>query len=191
MKAKILGRLLAVALVFQTTSCDFSQHLFEEGSDTWNAYGDASWEFLDGNLIGQVNNQSGFVMTTNSYKDFRLDLEFYPDSTINSGVFIRCTRKELSATDCHELNIWDLHPNQDFRTGAIVTKAVPQKKVETMNQWNTYRIETRNSRIQVWINGHLTADAQLVNPPEGYIALQAMGKGRIQFRNMVLTEIKP
>lgn len=175
-------------ILFLGTSCVDSYELFQKNAKDWKSYGDAEWSFSKNTLIGKVSDGNGFVMSSQSYSDFILELEFKPDSTINSGVFIRCAKKELSATDCHELNIWDLHPNRDYRTGAIVTKTVPLKRVETINKWNTYKIKTNKSQIQVWVNNTLTADSQHEYPLEGFIALQAMGVGEIQFRNI---QIRP
>ena len=176
--------ILFLSLSMLMAACNDGQMLFEEGSENWKAYGDAQWTFSNGVLVGKVEDDAGFVMTDASYQDFTLELEFNPDSTINSGVFIRCTKTELSATDCHEINIWDLHPNQDFRTGAIVAKEVPKSHVETVGKWNTYRIRATENRIQVWVNDILTADSSYEYPTEGYIALQAMGAGEIKFRNI-------
>ena len=165
-------------------SCGNSYELFQKDAKDWKTYGDADWGFSDNTLIGKASGESGFVMTEQSYKDFILELEFKPDSTINSGVFVRCAKKELIATDCHELNIWDLHPNQEYRTGAIVTKATPLERIETLNKWNTYKIQVENNRIQVWVNDTLTADSNLEYPEEGFIGLQAQGTGEIHFRNV-------
>jgi len=150
--------------------------------------GNAQWNFTNEMLEGICNNNEGFLMTKSPYDDFELLLEFFPDSTINSGVFVRCQDFELSATDCHEMNIWDLHPNQEFRTGAIVTKSKPLAKVRTLNRWNTYRIQCLGQHIQVWINDTLTAKFEDVTLKKGSIGLQASGNGRIKFRNL---ELKP
>ena len=171
-------------------SCNPSGNLFQENSDNWEKFGNAQWSFTEGILTGKVEDGAGFIMTKQVYQDFELTLEFKPDSTINSGVFIRCSKKELSATECHEINIWDLHPNQDFRTGAIVTKAIPLSHVETLNKWNTYMIKAEKDSIQVWINDILTATIQYQNPTKGFIGLQAAGTGEISFRNIKLYPIK-
>lgn len=175
-------------VLFLSTSCGDSHELFQKDAKDWTAYGDAEWSFSKNTLIAKVSNGDGFIMTDKTYKDFILELEFKPDSTINSGVFVRCAKKAINATDCHELNIWDLHPNQAYRTGAIVTKSTPLKDVKTLNQWNTYKIKMEESRIQVWVNDTLTADAHYEYPEKGFIGLQAMGTGEIQFRNI---EIRP
>ncbi|NKI31738.1 3-keto-disaccharide hydrolase [Croceivirga thetidis] len=186
MKRALKYILPSLLVLFLNSACNTTTILFQENSDDWEIFGAADWRFSNGNLIGAIEEGAGFVMTKDSYKDFALELEFYPDSTINSGVFIRCMKKELSASNCHELNIWDLHPNQDYRTGAIVSKGIPKAHVETLNKWNSYKILAMENRIQVWVNTIKTADSTFLHPPEGYIALQAMGNGKIKFRNIML-----
>lgn len=164
--------------------------LFVQGADDWLAEGDADWSYINNELIGQLDSGSGFVMTKTSYKDFVLTVEFNPDSTINSGVFVRCKGKEISASECYEINIWDLHPNQDYRTGSIVTRSSPLNRVETLNKWNTYEIRYENDHIQAWINGIQTADINDNSLSEGYIGLQAAGRGAIKFRNVQIQTLK-
>jgi hypothetical protein len=134
-------QLLIFIAFFTAISCQNSEILFEENGTDWIEEGDANWNFSNNELIGEVSDEVGFIMTQNTYKDFVLELEFKPDSTINSGIFIRCKNFEISAEDCYEVNIWDLHPNQDFRTGAIVAKFKPLAIVETIDKWNTYKIK--------------------------------------------------
>ncbi|WP_411030529.1 DUF1080 domain-containing protein [Spongiimicrobium sp. 3-5] len=187
---KKINRLpLFIIVALLSVSLASSQSLFEENNRNWITKGDATWSFSNKELVGKVSGDgTGFVMTNKSYGDFVLELEFKPDSTINSGVFVRCKNIDISSSDCHEMNIWDLHPNQDNRTGAIVTKAVPIAVVETLDKWNTYKIKNVGERIRVWINGTLTADYTDQDLKEGYVALQAAGQGEIRFRNV---KIKP
>lgn len=169
-----------------TTKNDGVIKLFTEGDTTWLSGGDARWSFDNGALTGRSDSGSGFVATKAVYRDFELNLEFKPDSTVNSGVFLRCEQQELSATNCYEINIWDLHPNQDFRTGAVVSRELPVNHVETLNQWNTYRIICQNKLVKAWINDVLVTDMVNEDLKEGYIALQAAGKGELSFRNIEL-----
>jgi hypothetical protein len=171
-------------------SCINSEKLFEQDSENWEVYGDANWAFSDDVLIGKVMNGSGYIMTAHSFADFILDAEFMPDSTINSGIFIRCTNKEINPFDCYELNIWDLHPDQSNRTGAIVAKNKPLLYVETINKWNTYRIKAHKGHLQVWINDTLTADTILNDLYDGFIGLQAQGNGTIKFRDISISALK-
>ena len=180
--------LLSVFLSF--SSCQSNEEMLKENFEGWQLFGGAQWEFDQQELIGTVKDSVGFVMTENRYTDFILELEFKPDSSINSGIYIHCQNKEISFTDCYEINIWDLHPNQDYRTGAIVNRAKPINFVETIGKWNSYKIQIQGDHVQAWINDVLTADLKDSSLKEGYIALQAMGTGEVRFRHVKLKPLE-
>ena len=166
------------------------EKLFAENSNDWISGGDAQWTFNGETLTGDATKGGGFVMTKKTYKYFLLELEFKPDLNVNSGVFLRCANKELSATDCYEINIWDDHPNQAARTGAVVSRSEPLETVQTIDKWNTYKILSNQEGIQAWIN-----DVQVVNLKDnslnkGFIALQAAEEGSIKFRNVKVQILK-
>lgn len=175
---------LVIPILFFCISCGETKILFHPDSEDWFKNGNAEWQNISEEIIGSANGGSGFIMTKDAYKDFILELEFYPDKTINSGVFIRCKNYELAYVDCYEINIWDEHPNQKSRTGAIVSRATPLAHVNTLNKWNTYIIKNQNNHLQVWVNGILTADLENDELSEGYIGLQAAETGTIKFRNV-------
>ncbi|MEX0289713.1 MAG: DUF1080 domain-containing protein [Flavobacteriaceae bacterium] len=160
--------------------------LFREGETGWIEGGDSQWSFANNELIGVADSSAGFVMTKDSYKNFELSLEFNPDSTINSGVFVRCSNIALSNIDCYEMNIWDLHPDQKSRTGSVVSRAEAAAYVETLNSWNTYKIVCEGKNIKTWVNETKTIDIENEDLIEGYIALQAAETGTIKFRNVRL-----
>ncbi len=189
--SRLLAKLLIVSLIIGSCAgAKIPQEiLFAENSKDWFSEGDAKWEFVNGELVGSLEAGTGFAMTKKSYKDFVLELEFKPDSTINSGVFIRCKENGISNVDCYEINIWDLHPDQKSRTGAVVTRTTPLTKVETLDKWNRYKIRNEKDHLQVWVNGVLTADLKDQDLAVGPIALQAAESGRILFRNIRLTKI--
>ena len=170
----------------EATESSSTIQLFEEKEKDWQMDGDAVWLHQDGVVTGMIDTGASFLMTKASYQDFILQLEFNPDSTINSGVFTRCKDIAISPIDCFEFNIWDLHPNQDFRTGALVTKAKPLAMVETLNQWNQYKIRCEGSHIQAWINDIKMVDIQDSTLTSGFIAIQASGNGKVKFRNIQL-----
>ena len=183
--------IIGLVIMLLTISCNDSKITFGQNAEKWDVFGNANWNFSNDELTGDVTDGDGFITTQQRFKDFTLEVEFKPDSTINSGVFIRCQKAEaISPMDCYELNIWDLHPDQGSRTGTIVTKMKPLAHVETINKWNTYKIEVKRAFIKVWINGKLTADAKNDELAEGYIALQAKGTGKVSFRNLTIRPIK-
>lgn len=190
-KSLSIGSFLLFGLVslMLTFSCTEKTDLFANEYEAWDTFGDADWTLENGELTGTVKDTVGFLMTKASYTDFILELEFKPDSTINSGIYIRCQNKEISFTDCYEINIWDLHPNQDNRTGSVVNRAKPLEIVETIDKWNSYKIKIEGNHVEAWINGIKTVDLQNDDLKEGYIALQAMGTGVVSFRNVKIETI--
>ena len=184
--------LMIIALNYSCGSIgNSSLALFESDGKNWFSGGDAVWSFNNSVLVGTASGGSGFVMSSESYSDFELVLEFFPDSTVNSGVFVRCNNKELSNTDCYEMNIWDLHPDQMSRTGSVVTRAVPQAHVATIDKWNTYKIRCQGNHIETWVNNELTVDIYNTDLVEGYIALQAAETGTVKFRNVQIKKLNP
>ena len=176
--------------IFSCNSESSSSHaLFSANDDAWFHSGEAQWSNEDGELTGYAYGGSGFVMTDLLFENFILELEFFPDSTVNSGVYIRCKNKDLSASDCYELNIWDQHPNQDARTGAIVSRTKPLVHVNTLNKWNNYRVVCKNDSILAWINGSIVVEFADKSLKKGFIALQAAESGTIRFRNVHLKEL--
>ena len=151
----------------------------------WSQTGDANWISTAG--ITKSTNQSGtgFLVSTELYDDFELTVEFKPDATVNSGVLVRCQDPEdIALSNCYEINIWDLHPNQGYRTGAIVIHSSPPfVHLNSVEKWNQYRIIARGDKLSVWLNEELTAAMATAEFDRGHIALQSAG-GKVQFRNL-------
>ena len=162
--------------------------MFENKEDIWNFDGDAKWSINNGELIGKSDGGFGWITSSGEYENFVLELDFYPSSKVNSGVFIRCKDQAINPDDCYELNIWDAHTDLNNRTGAFVRRARPLKQLNTINKWNTYRIIANGTRVKAWINDTLTVDAINGDLSKGYIGLQAKEKGEIKFKNVRIKE---
>ena len=171
-----------------TNNSNSSISLFQNENENWTETGNANWQLKNGTLKGMAG--EGYVGTSDDYDNFELIAEFRPEQAMNSGIFVRCPGNEGSAVDCYEINIWDDHVNQDFRTGAIVTHGKPLAHVNSVGKWNTYKIRAENNRIQVWLNGTKTADLMDNKSSKGKILLQVNGIGAIEFRNVKLVELE-
>ena len=55
----------------------------------WNRVGDANWEIVDG-TVQATKGGTSFLVTSASYDDFQITLDFWTSDDANSGVFIRC-----------------------------------------------------------------------------------------------------
>ena len=186
---KFIGITLAAVLILWSSGCRNTGGYLTVAAINWKEGGDASWQFENGGIIGRADGGTGWLMSEQVFSDYQLTLEFYPDSTINSGIFIRCADENLSMVTCYEINIWDHHPDQQNRTGAIVSRTQPLNHVETIGKWNTYRILARGGHIEAWINDIKVVDHKDETLPAGHIALQAAGTGEIRFRKVKYSEL--
>jgi hypothetical protein len=154
----------------------------------WKPVGEANWAVRGGAMVASGAGQ-GFLVSRAGYGDFELSLEFWVDETINSGVFIRCQDlARIHPDTCYEINIWDLHPRQEARTGAIVFRAMPPlARVDTIGRWNRMDVTARGPVIEVRVNGTLTARLTDAEPAPGFIALQHWETGVVKFRKVELT----
>jgi hypothetical protein len=183
---------LAFATLLAGSACAGPQDPLERGIDgAIRTTAGANWSIQDGVLIPERGRDMTFVMTKATYSDVEIALEFNPDAGTNSGVFVRCQDAEdISPVTCYEFNIWDAHPDQESRTGAIVTRSPPVAKVDTESKWNTMRVRAEGARLQVWINGAMTNDIENDDLDEGFIAFQYGGdNGMVKFRNIRITEL--
>ena len=148
----------------------------------WTQVGDANWRLQDGAVV--ADSGTGFLLTTASYADFDIDLEFWVTPDANSGVFIRrANPSEIGAATCYEVNIFDKRPDPTYRTGAIVEVAPPKVMLETGDKWNHYEISARGRHLVVKLNGQTTVDTNDDKLESGPFALQ-YGAGRVMFRNV-------
>jgi hypothetical protein len=154
----------------------------------WQAQGDIDWGVED-NVIVASGSGDGFLASIADYGDFYLLVEFWVDASTNSGIFIRCRdRARIHPETCYELNIFDDHPQQAARTGAIVMRSMPpMAKVETVGRWSTYEVTAKGSSIAVKVNGVTTARLDNADVAPGFIALQHWAQGTVKFRRIELS----
>ncbi len=155
----------------------------------WQQRGQANWQLTDQKIT--ASSGDGYLVSDRPYQDFILTLEFlaYPD--VNSGVFVHCQDPDnITPLTCLEINIWDNHPNQAFRTGAVVTRAEPSVVIDTLGQWSRYRIIASGDALTVYLNGERVAALEGLQLTSGMLALQRLGEGSISFRDVQLVLTK-
>ena len=155
--------------------------------DNFNKVGDADWRIAEGAIV--ANNGRGFLVSKQSFDNFRLRAEFYADEETDSGIFIRCDDPQRpSAQSCYEINIYDTNTNRNNGTGAIVNVVPPERPPQTELKWNVLEIEAKGPQLNVSINGERTASVQDTKHARGPIALQ-FAKGVIYFRKVEVTPL--
>lgn len=153
----------------------------------WWSVGAADWHVTDG-VIEARGEGAGFLVTEARYANFRLIVEFWVEAGVNSGVFVACP--DLGEPDpekCYEINIWDDHPTPPARTGSIVHQVMPPLvREDTIGKWNRYEISRVDSRLEVRLNGRVTAVLDGARTEAGHLAVQHAGNGTVRFRKVRL-----
>ena len=146
--------------------------------------GEADWKVEEGTITATKG--VGFLVTKQMYGNFELKAEFWPDKSVNSGIFIRCDQGTPTAVLCYEVNIFDAHA--EFPTGSINNvKTVLPERPNTTEKWNTFELMAEGSHIVLKLNGKTTVDARDERRASGTIALQEGGanaSGVVKFRNV-------
>ncbi|MEE2777113.1 MAG: DUF1080 domain-containing protein [Acidobacteriota bacterium] len=179
--------------------------LLADGLDGWEQRGGAAlYELADGVVIGTsvADTSNSFLCTKRRYSDFVLELEFFVDDGLNSGVQIRShaydqpTRVTTRASggELHELTMpagrvhgyqveidpspraWSAGIYDEARRGWL-DKPDGEDEQEARGsfrarEWNRLRVEAIGTSIRTWLNGIAVADLDDDMTAEGFIALQ-------------------
>jgi len=166
----------------------------DKGLDNFTRDGDANWRAEDGAIVADKG-KGGFLVSKQSFGDYRLRVEFMPDHNANSGIYMRCSVSSgLTDKLCHEANIFDQRPDQTFATGGIVHLGKVMQPVKAGGKWNVYDITAQGRRITVVLNGVKTTEIDNAQFLSGPLALQFgnlpnnVPGGAIRFRKV---QIRP
>lgn len=152
----------------------------------WRSFDASKWWVSDGAILLQ-SGEDGYLVSQSSYGSYDLSIEFWADRQVNSGVFVHCGNpQDISPVSCYEINIWDEHPRQEYRTGAIVTHVRPRVRLDTVGQWNRYDISVGQDAIVVLLNGVEVSRLEKPEKSQGYLAFQRQNGGEVRFRNITL-----
>jgi hypothetical protein len=135
-------------------------------TEGWRGYGRPDmpdgWQVVDGALTRVA--RAGDIVTTRTFRDFELELEWMVAPGGNSGIFYRGVesprpRDEPIYQSAPEYQILDDAAHRDG--GSRLTSAganyglypAPAGVVRPANQWNTARIVVRGNDVEHWLNG--------------------------------------
>lgn len=161
----------------------------------------AQWN--DGVL--ELSGGSGMIESVKEYGDFLLQLEYFTEAGINSGVFFRCIPGENM--NGYECQIFNSPPPEDYEkfigtdTGGLFRRQVGRNVGPEDGKWNHLTIAARGPRFATWVNGIQCANwadtrKEDENPRKGLRlksgTLQLQGhdpQTRILFRNFRIMEL--
>ena len=161
------------------------------GLDNWIRVGDANWRAVDGAIQADMKTDkaNSFLVSKNSYTDFRIRAEFWVSDDANSGIYMRCADiKNITDRLCYEANIFDQRPDPTYGTGAITHLAPVSPMPKAGGKWNTFDITVQGTRVTVALNGVRTAEMQDSKLASGPIALQ-YAAGIVKFRKLQIAPL--
>jgi hypothetical protein len=183
-----MKRLIVIAAAVLATGCATVDGMMgwttlidgAQGLENFNRVGDANWRAEDGAIVADKG-KGGFLVTRNSYRDFRLRAEFWAETATNSGIFIRAQDpNKIGAANSYEVNIYDLRGGPEYSTAGIVDVAkVPVPPIyKAAGRWNTFEITAEGTRLEVVFNGTKTVEVRDGRFAQGPFALQFGNHGK-------------
>jgi Domain of Unknown Function (DUF1080) len=162
----------------------------------WTYYGENNWRFEGGAIVADKRTipmkgpqDSNFLVTRKSYRNYKLRVEFWVDQIANSGVFLRISDpSKISATSGYEVNIYDTRPDPSYGTGGIVGVAKVDPMPKAAGKWSIFDITADGPHMMVFMDGKKVADGTDGKFAEGPIALQ-YGGGVIKFRRVQIKQL--
>lgn len=152
----------------------------------WETYGGEAPYTLEGKTItgtAIVKTPNTFLCTERTYGDYILELEFYDDAPLNSGLMLRGQWRHQD--DIRRIYGYqmEIDPSERGYTGGIYDEArrgwiYPVHYNETartayrQGSWNTARVEAIGNEIRTYINGQSVANLIDDVDAEGLICLQ-------------------
>ncbi|SHE64762.1 HEAT repeat [Fodinibius roseus] len=179
-----------------------------ENLSGWERVGEdtGQWHADDGLLYTEGG--GGWLSTTETYDNFKLEFEYRLPEGGNSGVFLRAPREGNPAYEGMEIQLLDDNAEQyaDLQpwqyTGSIYDVKAPSGEAsKKAGEWQKMEITADGSEVKVRLNGETVVSTDLVNYMDrveehpglkrrsGYIGLQNHNS-RVEFRNINITEIK-
>ena len=191
---------ITFSLIINILSQDDTISLFNgKNLDGWKVYGTEKWYVDNGELICESgpDKEYGYLATTNEYKNFILNLEFYQQSDGNSGVFFRSSiegviisgwQVEVAPPGNNSGGIYE-----SYGRGWLVKPDPKYDNIIKMQSWNLMKIMVDGDNVKTWINGKEMVDITdpIIGEASGSIALQIHDGGgiKVRWRNLELTPI--
>ena len=187
--------ILLTALACQNKKTDNTpwEELFDGKTlDGWEQKGGkAIYDMGDGGIIGRTvsGTPNSFLVTSENYSDFILEVDVKVDPDINSGIQIRSNSYDYYQNGrVHGYQI-EIDPSDRAWSGGIYDEgrrgwlynleANPKgRKAFKPNDWNHYRIEAIGDTLKTWINGIPTAHLVDEKTSSGFIGLQVHSIGK-------------
>jgi hypothetical protein len=163
-------------------------------------------------MIVCTGKPTGVMRTERMYENFILDLEWkhlhpggnaglfvYSDAITAPGVpFTRSIEVQIIDGN-HPEGLWTGHGDVFAIHGATFVPERPhpkgwmrclpsERRAKPAGEWNQYRIESRDGRLTLAVNGKIVSGGSQCIPRKGYLCLESEGS-EVHFRNIRIREL--
>jgi len=149
----------------------------------WTQYGgNAEYRVVDGEIHGftVLDSPNSFLSTEQTFGDFILEYEVFPNPEFNSGVQIRSEVSNDNVVFGYQVELdpspraWSAGIYDERRRGWLypLTKNEAAQNAFKLNEWNKIRVEAIGHSIRTWINGVEASSILDDQTAEGFIGLQ-------------------
>jgi hypothetical protein len=143
----------------------------------WEATGNARWVVQDGLLVGTQGekNAPGDLFTTNSFRDFEVVVSYRVEWPCNSGVWFRFQSPgKAYQADILEYKKPVAYSGSLYCPGysGLFLAANTNPTIENHTGWNEMKIQAKGDHLQIWLNGHQTANMRDIRSDLGKIGFQ-------------------
>jgi hypothetical protein len=152
----------------------------------WQHAGRGLWTVEDGAIVGRMDHSKpgpGYLLTRETFLDFRVSFEFWISAGGNSGVYVRESPRQWGfkgderpahgESAGHEIQIE--YRGKVNPTGSIYNRQAPSKVVGAEERWNRMEIECAGSRLRVFVDGELVNDYGDARRQAGVFGFQVHG----------------
>jgi len=141
----------------------------------WETSGGAKWVVTDGLLIGTQgqDNAPGDLFTKQTYKDFVATVTYRTEWPCNSGLWFRYQSPQKAyQADILEYKNPVCYSGTLYCPGKMFLAMNEDKTLVDREGFNTIKVRAEGNHVQVWINGHQTADVHDDSTDSGKIGFQ-------------------
>jgi hypothetical protein len=143
--------------------------------EDWETNGNAKWVVENGLLVGTQgeNNSPGDLFTKESFKNFVATVTYKTEWPCNSGLWFRYQSPDKAyQADILEYKNPVAWSGTLYCPGKMFLAINENKDIVNRDDWNTIIVRVEGDHVQVWLNGHKTADVHDDTTDSGKIGFQ-------------------
>jgi hypothetical protein len=156
----------------------------------WKIHGTEKWYVEKGEIICEsgADQQYGYLVSDNEYKDFELTVEFKQESNGNSGVFFHSSiegtkisgwQAEVAPAGKHTGGIYE-----SYGRGWLIKPDPEKEKHLKEGDWNTLIVRVKGKDVTTFLNGQqmISLTDEKIGSGTGKISLQIHDGGGVKVR---------